>query len=198
MVSNIITIMFAGIDTSRHTTKACLYYLSTMSQVREKVVEAVNNLKEDSSDLKFENCNTLIHFINEALRLKNPLGAFITRIVTKNFKLGKYKIFKGDMLSIPMAAIHRRKEFFENEDTFDIDRHRDEIAKKRSKHAFCLLVQGRRNCLGKYLAMLVVKIIVGRFVENFEFKEVESHIEPQWEARVSYGLKDCRVMLKSV
>lgn len=197
MIRNILTIVFAGIDTSRHTTKACLYYLSSKPELRKRVISSVHELEETGDGLKYEECETMIHFVNEALRLKNPIVAFITRTATKNFKLGKYTVYKGDMFSIPMAAIHRKKKFFENPDEFDIDRHGAELSKNRGRKAFLPFGAGRRSCLGKYLALLVVKIILGSFVENFEFEEVKG-FEGEWISRVTYGIKDCKVSLKSI
>lgn len=44
---------------------------------------------------------------------------------------------------------------------------------------------------------MVVKMIVGRFAENFEFDKIEGY-EPGWGIGVTYGIKECKVKVKGI
>lgn len=195
IIDNILTVVFAGTDTSRLITKASLHYLGELPEIRGKIEEAINSINDKNDSLRFEECSPLINFVSEVLRLRNPLGSFLTRITTKNFKLGKYRIYKGEQIEIPMASLHRREEFFPNPDKFDIERHSEENYRKRDKASYAPFGMGKRNCFGKYLGLLLIKIIVGNFMENFYFEKGEG-IEAEWVTRMTHGLNDCKVRIK--
>lgn len=145
MVDNILILVFAGIDTSRHTSKASLHFLSYNPIVRKKVVEHVRSLVETEDKLKFENSEVLDRFMLETLRLRSPVPAYINRITTKNFKLGEYKIYKNTMLSIPFSRLHKNNDYWENPDDFEIENHTQEKTRKETKLLLFHLEPGKET-----------------------------------------------------
>lgn len=196
-IGNILTAIFAGSDTSRLITKACLHFLGEKIEIRKIIEKSILALENDKNSLKFEECEPLIKFVNETLRLKNPIGSFITRVITKNCKIGDFKLFKNDQLTIPMACLHYKEDFFQKSTEFNIENFSEENKKKRSKVAYLPFGSGRRNCFGKFFAEMLVKIIVGKFVERFEIEKIfDDGYVGEWVTRMTHGLKDCKLRLR--
>jgi cytochrome P450 len=205
IIGNCFGLFLAAIDTSKSVTRALLATLSANSKVRVPMEKMVNTelFKNDpnghSSDTYIHN-KLLTCFVSEGLRMYNPVVLTFPRIVTKNFKLGKFKIFKGTIIGIPNNHFHYTANLHLDEMVFNLTRFEEEKRKKMSRMSMVAFGLGKRSCIGRFLAELQIGGIVANFLKEFEFKEVGEfegkQFEPEFKLEASYELKKCVLNLR--
>lgn len=124
-------------------------------------------------------------------------GNLEERVATKTFKLGKYTITKGTRFNLLVSAFHLNPRVYANPNKVDLRRFARKpdapnIKKSISYMPFSL---GQRICVGRYLAELVVQMILVAFVKSFEFTAPESHEVGAIEG-LSYGPDSFFLQLK--
>jgi cytochrome P450 family 6 len=118
---NFIEKLFAGFETSSATMSFCLYELCKNLDVQRKVQ---NELDEEfandeefynSSYESFNNLKYLEACVDETLRMYPPLS-ILFRTCTKNFNIPNTDLVieKGTSIHIPIVAIQRDAEIYEN------------------------------------------------------------------------------------
>ena len=70
------------------------------------------------------------------------------REITKNCKLGKYKLRKGDVIFAPCSLKHRDSNLFEEANKFKVDRFTSENSHKFNNADYSPFSLGKRNCVG--------------------------------------------------
>ena len=199
IIHNIYILIFAGVDTTKNTTESCLYQLSRRAglQARLRVhlsEKLFGNGLERNYD-SYDDCELLGGFLKENLRLYSPAWTGFPRIVTKDFNLGKYRIYKGTSIFIPYSVIHQKPEYYNEPGTFDEGRfERVDDLKRFSKHGFQPFGLGRRACIGKNLAQISIHMIMACFLKHFEM--LPGSAESRFLVHGTYGLEHCRVRLR--
>ena len=198
LAENIFTIIFGGIDTSRNLTESALYKLSMDQELQTRLRETIRKEVLDTGNgeeyTKYDNSPLLDHFIKEALRLYSPIPFTMHRKVTKNFKLGEYNIYKGDLITVSLTSLQTKPELFEDSGAFELQKYEE---KKRirelSKSALIPFSAGKRECLGKNLADIMIKLILCNLLDQFELEKVN---EPNKRAmEFTLGLKHCKARM---
>ena len=199
IAENIFIIIFGGMDTSRNLTESALYKVSSDTELQKKLRKAV---KEEVLDTgrgedyhKYDNSPLLDAFVKEALRLYSPISFTIHRKVTKKFKLGPYTINRGDFVVVSLTTLQTKPELFNKSTKFDLGKYEE---KKRirelSKSALIPFSAGKRNCIGKNLADLMIKLILCNFLDQFE---LEKSGEPNRRIlELALALKHCKARLR--
>ena len=178
IVDDIILLILAGMDTSKNTTEASLDHLGRsqglQKQLRKEIVEKIvsKNLQYDFD--AYDSNRLLSLYLKESLRLFGPVFLSFAKIAKKNFKLGRYKIYKGTRIMIPHAALHRKPEYCDNPDEFNLENFDNEEKLKRfGKYGYQPFAVGKRACIGRILAEVSIKMILASFLEEFELRAPE-------------------------
>lgn len=106
----------------------------------------------------------------EALRLYCPV-IMLFRKASEDMKLGELMIPKDTLVSIPIAMIHRSKNYWgEDANEFNPWRFSDGIS-KAAKHPNALLAfsVGPRSCIGQNFAMMESKLVIAMILQRFSF-----------------------------
>ncbi|KAK7269534.1 hypothetical protein RIF29_22265 [Crotalaria pallida] len=166
------TFFFAGHETTSTLLTWTIYLLSLhiewQDKLRQEVLENCGMAIPDAdmlSKLKMVNMVLL-----EALRLYSPLIELL-RVALGDMKLGNLLIPKGTCLSIPIAMIHRSKEYWgEDANKFNPLRFINGVG-KAAKHPNALLAfsMGPRNCIGQNFAMLEAKTVMTLILQRFSW-----------------------------
>ena len=145
----------------------------------------------------YENNTPLSNFIKESLRLYGPAALSFPRQAVKDFKLGKYRIYKGTRFFIPYTNFHHNDAYHTRAMSFDWERFDSEKKSlQRSKPAsFMPFGLGKRSCIGKYLGELMLKMMLVNITKKFELRAVSDY-EPGVELGLTYGLSDCYLRVK--
>jgi cytochrome P450 len=155
LVSEIMTLIVAGHETTASTLNWTWYLLSQNSDVEEKLSSELNTMLEN----EFPKLSELPKFtftrqvIEETLRLY-PAGWLMTRKALRDDQLGDYFVPAGTEIYISPYLIQRHPDFWEAPDRFNPDRF------EHDRHGLTMLPfsAGPRKCIGELLARLEMQI----------------------------------------
>ena len=162
LISNLIMLFFAGMDTSSALLAALMYCMAKNPEVQEKLHDEINDALAQSVDgeLDYNTIQTLPYMdmvINEALRFY-PI-ADIERKCVKEYTVPgtSFTIPTGMMVSLPATGILSDEKYFPNPGQFNPENFNKENKEKRNSYAFLPFGIGPRNCIGNRLAQLNLK-----------------------------------------
>ncbi|KAH8291481.1 hypothetical protein KR054_012179, partial [Drosophila jambulina] len=96
---------------------------------------------------------------------------------------------KGDVLQIPIFALHRDPENFNEPEFFDPERFAEERRDELKPCTFLSFGVGPRNCIGNRMALMELKSIVYQLLLNFKLLPAERTTRDMLEDIVGHGLK---------
>ena len=83
--------------------------------------------------------------------------------------LGTSFIPAGTRIILSMQGVHHRADLWPEPLTFRADRFLPG-APEHDTYAFLPFIQGPRNCLGQYLALLEARVVLGVLTQRFTFR----------------------------
>jgi cytochrome P450 len=185
-------IVFAGTDTTSKGITACLFELAQRPEIAEMIrkdCKEFDLLNEKATTDTLDKSAILDAFIKESLRINAPGPFLIDRQVCCDFTLGKYSFKKGDIISVPFAILHMANQETAEKRTFDIHRFLDnDRAKCQPYIPFSL---GRRNCNGKLLGELMLKVILSSTLDMSDIATDFEKFPSIWTMQETYGLDPC-------
>ncbi|XP_046579169.1 cytochrome P450 3A29-like [Haliotis rubra] len=150
-----IIFFIAGYDTTASTLTFASYCLAMNQDAQEKaykeIREVLGNAVPDYDNiwkLKY-----LDNVITETLRLYPP-GPVLTRRASETVQIKDYTITEGQVVFIPIFAMQRDPELFQDPDSFRPERHDEKI----NPLTFLSFGYGPRMCVGMRLALMETKI----------------------------------------
>lgn len=115
--------------------------------------------------------------IDEALRLYPP-AAFLARIALKHDRLCGRPIIPGDILMLPIYALHRHQQLWDNPDAFDPSRMEVQAQRARHRYQFLPFGAGPRICIGMGFAQMEAKLILATLLARYRFTPIGPGPEP--------------------
>ena len=175
----LLTLYFAGFETSASTLTFLLYRLSLQPEIRERLYAEVAALggrapeKTDLAALAYtEQC------LNETLRIYPPAYNF-SRVMLAETTVGGYRVAKDSMVIVSPYATHRLPQWWPNPEGFDPERFSAERSTGRSQFAFIPFGAGHRYCIGGPLAMVQMKLITAVIAQRYRLDVKPGHpVEP--------------------
>lgn len=172
-----VNFLGAGSETTSNLMTWLVYALSERSDLWEKCQTEVENVVGDSPPT-YEHLKEL-HFIEacayEALRLYAPAPQ-IPKLAMEDHDLiiegKKVRIKAGTQMVCHAQVVHRLEKFWPDPLSFDPYRFLLTKGEKGTLHPFAFLgfSAGPRKCLGKNFAMLEVKIVLCKIMQNYSLK----------------------------
>lgn len=173
ILKGIISLMFtAGIHTSALTMEWAMSLLLNHPEVLKKVRAEIDNhfkpgqLLEDSdlSKLPYLRC-----IINETLRLFPAAPLLVPHFSSEDCTVQGFDIPRGTTMFVNAWAIHRDPNVWEEPNKFKPERFAD-IEGERDGFKFIPFGMGRRACPGAGLAMRIVGLTLGTFIQCFDWE----------------------------
>lgn len=150
----IMSLLFAGHETTASTTAWTLYWLCRDERARHDVIAELAATSNDGSDPARV---PLLHaVVQEALRLAPPAIIAGKRMLTADGELLGKSLPAGAVVTPCIYLAHHQADIFPNPDRFDSHRFLGSRAPRRHYFPFG---GGTRRCLGSELAMLEVRMI---------------------------------------
>uniref|UniRef100_U5EKC8 Putative cytochrome n=1 Tax=Corethrella appendiculata TaxID=1370023 RepID=U5EKC8_9DIPT len=165
--------LIAGFETTSSTLTFALFNLARHTDVQDKVREEIQRtLAEHDGEISYaalKDMKYIDQVINETLRLFSPLGT-VTRVAKTDFLLADTKMFipKGQIIVIPVHAIHRDANIYPDPEKFDPDRFDSEIVQLRHKCSFIPFGNGPRNCIARRFGLLEVKFGIVKLLSQLK------------------------------
>jgi cytochrome P450 len=104
--------------------------------------------------------------VEESLRLYPPVYS-MTRDAAADDQMGEHQINTGDNVVIPIHALHRMPEYWDDPDTFRPERFAPDRLTREQRTAYIPFSAGQRKCMGANFAtveMLTVLAVAGQRV----------------------------------
>lgn len=168
---NLLTFIVAGHETTALTLSWALYLMGFDQAVQQKArAEAQTVLQgRAATGADVENLPYIRQIIDETLRLYPPAGV-ISRTAQRNDTLCGREVRPGDTVMVPIYALGRHQQLWDQPDVFDPDRFKDRKAIDR--YAYLPFGDGPRICIGASFAQQEAVIILATLLSRFRFTPV--------------------------
>jgi len=175
---NILTLFFAGHETTANTLTWTLYYLDQHPEVRARLIAELDAVLAGRTptlaDLK--QLPYTLQVIKETMRIE-PTVSSVPRYITEDLELGGMLLKGHSTVMLPIYTLHHDPRWWTEPERFDPDRFSAENEPKIPKYAYLPFGGGPRVCIGNHFALmeaqLLLAIIAGRY---------ELHLEPGTDA----------------
>lgn len=188
LTAEALTQLIAGSDTTSNTSCAILYYVIRTPGVLEKLQQELDNANIPLGTVpRYDAVKDLPYVdavIKETMRIHSTSSLGLPRLVPavspenpnpKPVEILGYSFPPGTALSVPAYTIHHSKEIWgKDADDFVPERWEEGRLTERQKEAFIPFSYGPRACVGRNVAEMELKCIVGTVFRNFEFRDEDA------------------------
>ncbi len=171
LVHNMQFFIVAGHETTALALSWSLYLLANMPEIQERArAQALGRLggrvagADDLPRMPF-----IEQILDEAMRLYPPVGLLARTVVAEDELCGR-RMRPGEILFLPIWALHRHEMWWEQPAVFDPDRFDAATGPKRDKYQYLPFGAGPRVCVGADFAMMQAKIILSTLIQKFRFR----------------------------
>lgn len=190
---HIFTFIAAGYETNSLQTAYTLFLLAVHQNHQEKVYqEIVQVFPADDKNIsreKLESMQYLEMVIQESMRLLPPIP-YIARKTEEQFELNELLVPKNVTLIINLFNLHRNKTIWgADSEEFNPERFSAEKVSERHSHGFLPFSEGPRDCIGKYYAMLAIRMVLVKFLRSYK---VTTDLKSELKFKADISLKTCQ------
>jgi cytochrome P450 len=169
---NILTLFFAGHETTANTLVWALHYLDRNPHVLETLHSEVDSVlggrPPTLSDL--HNLPYTLMVIKETMRIE-PTVAIIPRALIQDVELGGYLLQKGSTVFIPPYVLHHDSRWWSNAEKFDPSRFSEENESRIPKYAYLPFGGGPRICIGNHFSLMEAQILLSMIVSRYQLHQ---------------------------
>lgn len=186
-----VTIIFAGHDTTTTALTFAFWALATHQDVRERFHDEVDRLDgpptlDDVSDLEMTD-----RIVTETLRLYPPVYS-LPRVADTDVAVDGYRIPAGERVLLPIRLAQRDGRFYDDPETFKPDRWADDLRAKLHDFAYAPFGGGPRICIGRQFALLEAKLALATIGRQYKLDWLgestdEPPVSPEMTTRMEPG-----------
>lgn len=162
-----MTLIFAGHETTAHTLTWAYYLLAKNPDKAEKLYQEVKSVVGDRP-LEVGDLDKLTYLgqvIKEVLRL-NPAVWTYMRAPTEEVVIKGYRFPKESYIFISQYVLGRDERFHPNPLVFEPERWTREYERNLPKGSYVPFAAGPRVCLGQGFAQMEMKLVLGTLIQN--------------------------------
>jgi cytochrome P450 len=191
------TFILAGHETSASMLTWSLFELSLNKTLRQQVIDNADSVFTGDNrvaagaerfqrllsqgpverDEVLSELGTKLYFteccLREALRKYSNVPS-VVRVASEDVDVGSLKVRKGTTIMINIQGVHHDPEYWPDPLRYDPMRFHCEDGsfspQGRDPYTFLPFIEGRRMCLGQFLALLESKIVLSLVVQNYSFE----------------------------
>ncbi|MFC7227880.1 cytochrome P450 [Salinirubellus salinus] len=162
-----VTMIFAGHDTTTTTLSFAFYLLAHHPEVRERFHAEVDTLDGPPTMADVDDLEVTERVVTETLRLFPPVHT-LPRLADEDVAFDGYRVPAGGRISIPIFRIQRDPRFFEAPDEFRPERWTPEFRQSLHNFAYAPFGGGPRICIGREFALLEAKLALATVGRQYE------------------------------
>lgn len=165
----LMTMLFAGHETTANTLAWSFYWLHYLPQVGQKLRTELNYVSDTDygAIAKLPYLNAVV---SETLRL-NPVVAFVGRQLKQPFELMGYQLEAGTTLLPCIYLTHQREVVYPQPREFKPERF---LAREYSPYEFIPFGGGNRRCLGYAFALYEIKLVLATVLSRVELELLDN------------------------
>ncbi|HSL42735.1 MAG TPA: cytochrome P450 [Anaerolineales bacterium] len=166
---NILTLFFAGHETTANTLVWALHYLDRNPDVLKRLQAEVDSVLQGRAptlaDLR--NLPYTLMVIKETMRIE-PTAPIIPRALVEDVELDGYLLEKDSMVFIPPYVVHHDTRWWSRPDAFDPNRFSEMNEPEIPKYAYLPFGGGPRVCIGNHFSLMEAQILLAMIVSRYE------------------------------
>jgi len=162
---NVVTLIFAGQETTSSALTWALYLLSQSRHWRERVAEEARRTIDDCGQGAVDALTQTRAVVEEALRLYPPVIG-ITRTALRRTELAGCTIDRGTMVVISPYVLHRHRRLWRDPDLFDPTRFLPGSTAP-ARYTYLPFGVGPRLCIGAAFALQEATLVAATLTRNF-------------------------------
>eukprot|EP00002_Diphylleia_rotans_P024822 TRINITY_DN48_c0_g1_i11.p1 TRINITY_DN48_c0_g1~~TRINITY_DN48_c0_g1_i11.p1 ORF type:complete len:514 (+),score=139.54 TRINITY_DN48_c0_g1_i11:54-1595(+) len=173
----VMTFLAAGHETTAMLSAYTIYCLCHNPDIQEKLMQEIDQVMGERTVVEYEDIIALKYLkmvFDETLRFY-PLVPFLARANVKDTTVAGYDIPANSNVMIPLIALNKLPQFWDEPEKFNPERFATENAKNLPKGGYYPFGGGRRECIGKHFAFQEASIMMTRLLQNFKFVKDPAH-----------------------
>ncbi|BAU11055.1 cytochrome P450 [Leptolyngbya sp. NIES-3755] len=170
----LMTLLFAGHETTATAMAWALYWVHHLPDVREKLLQEIEALGANPDPMSIARSPYLSAVCNETLRLYPVAMLTFSRIVKEPLELLGYPLQPGTAVVGCIYLLHHREDLYPESHQFKPERF---LERQFSPYEFMPFGGGSRRCIGEALAMFEMKLVLATILSNYELALVDRRPE---------------------
>jgi averantin hydroxylase len=194
MVSNGSNLVLAGSETTATLLSGCIYQLCKNPDVMKKVTDEIRSAYTSDTEIDLFSTGQLkytLAVLDESMRIYSPVPTQANRTVPAggDTVLGQY-LPGGTVISMSQAIAHHYPPYWTKPEEFHPERF---LGAEEFKNDNFEVMQpfsvGSRNCIGRNLAYAEMRLILARFLWNFNVQlDRRTAEEGEWTDQKTFTL----------
>jgi cytochrome P450 family 110 len=164
----LMTMLFAGHETTAIALAWALYWIHYLPEVREKLLQELNSIDITNADpMAIAQLPYLNAVCSETLRIC-PVAFFcLPRILRTDAQLMGYNLPKGMYLSICIYLTHHRPDIYPEPERFRPERF---LERQFSPYEYIPFGGANRRCIGAAFAMFEMKLVLATILSSYSLE----------------------------
>jgi cytochrome P450 len=167
----LMTMLFAGHETTALALSWALYWIHYLPEVRDKLLQELNSINAaDADPTEIARLPYLNAVCSETLRIY-PVALFtFARILQAPMDLMGYKFPQGTALTICIYLTHQRPDIYPQPKRFNPERF---LERQFSPYEYLPFGGGNRRCLGMAFALFEMKLVLATILSHYSLTLAE-------------------------
>jgi cytochrome P450 len=167
----LMTLLFAGHETTATALAWALYWIHHLPEVKEKLLNELNSLGENPDLMAITKLPYLNAVCCETLRIYPVVLFTFPRIVQAPIKIMDYEFQPGTVLAPCIYLVHHREDLYPESKQFKPERF---LERQFSPYEFFPFGGGNRRCIGMAFAMFEMKLVLATILRRTQLKLAEN------------------------
>ncbi len=161
--------LIAGAETTTSTLAWVIYSITAQPEIWAKISDEIRNNPNPRTWCSPQSPYTQM-CIQEAMRLYPSIWTILRRSIKKS-TFANITIAKDNFIILSPFTLHRHPAFWTNPEQFDPEHFTPNQKQQRPKGVYIPFGIGKRICIGKQLAMAIMKCILFEWISRYDLSQ---------------------------
>ena len=167
----LITLLFAGHETTATSLAWALYWIHHTPEVREKLLQELDSLGEKADPNTIFRLPYLNAVCSETLRLYPVAMLTLTRLVKSPLEISSYQFEPGTLVIPSIYLTHHREDLYPNAKQFKPERF---LERQFAPYEYLPFGGGNRRCIGMAFALFEMKLVLATVLSQWQMELADS------------------------
>jgi cytochrome P450 len=184
----VVTMIFAGHDTTATALAFAFYALATEPDVRRRFHAEVDSLDGPPTVDDLDSLDVTDRIVTETLRLYPPVYT-IPREAATDVTVDGYRIPAGSRLFLAVEQVQRDARWFDAPEAFRPERWADGLRGRLPDFAYVPFGGGPRRCIGRTFARIEAKLALAVVGREYELRREATDADPPLAPEMTLGME---------